>query len=279
MGNLYGLIGYPTSHSMSPIMHNQAFASLHLPHHYQAFSVHPQQLAAAISGIKALGVSGFNVTIPHKVTVMDYLDEIDELAANIGAVNTVKNVDGKLIGYNTDGAGFLLSLKQLHSAPLVEKSVLIIGAGGAARAILATLLHEGIKTVDIANRTVSKAEALVTRSGNTSSRVFSLTEAAQLLGKYDIIVNTTSVGMSPHVDELPVSVENVSKGAVLCDIIYNPLETNWLKAGKVQGAITQNGIGMFVGQGALAFELWTNQKPNFEQMEQTVLNQLGGKTC
>lgn len=277
MGKLYGLLGHPVGHSMSPIMHNDQFAFLGLDCYYHAFDVHPEELENAVKGIRSLGLSGFNVTIPHKVEIMKYLDEIDEEALQIGAVNTVVNRDDKLYGYNTDGKGFVVSLQNIAGLDLLNKKMLIIGAGGAARGIFVTLARMGAKKIDIANRTLEKAEQLISDNPYPiQSNARSIKEAEENLQDYQIIINTTSVGMSPKIEELPLQLTNMKPGTILSDIIYNPLETKWLKEGKTLGALTQNGVGMFVGQGALAFEMWTKKKPDFSRMEQIVMKQLGG---
>lgn len=277
MQKLYGLVGNPIEHSKSPHMHNTCFQELGIAAFYHAFNVAPNQLQDAIKGMKALGLAGFNVTIPHKIECMNYLDEIDELALKIGAVNTVANKNGKLVGYNTDGLGFVKSLKELTNDSLDNKQILLIGAGGAARSIYMSLASYGVKQVDICNRTVSRAEDIIKDcTYSVSSKVKSLDEAEILLGEYDIIVNTTSIGMYPHINEMPISIEQLRKNTIVSDIIYNPLETKLLKEAKTRGAITQNGLGMFVYQGALAFEIWEGKLPNIERMKQVVLHTLGG---
>ena len=277
MGKLFGLLGHPVGHSMSPIMHNDQFSFLGLDCYYHAFDVHPDELENAVKGIRALGLSGFNVTIPHKVEIMKYLDEVDEEALQIGAVNTVVNQGGKLYGYNTDGKGFAVSLQNLAGEDFLNQKMLIVGAGGAARGIFVTLARMGAKKIDIANRTVEKAEGLITENPYPiQSCARSIKEAEENLHEYQIIINTTSVGMSPKIEELPLQLTNMKPGTILSDIIYNPLETKWLKEGKAIGALTQNGVGMFVGQGALAFEMWTKEKPDYTRMEQVVMKKLGG---
>lgn len=275
MGKLFALIGHPVGHSLSPMMHNDAFAAMGLPHQYQGFDVSPVDLKDAVIGMKALGVSGFNITVPHKVAVMQYLDAIDEEAERMGAVNTVVNENGSFLGTNTDGRGYLLSLQETVGENLSKKNILMIGAGGAARGVAFTLDRFGVRRLDVANRTVEKAESLV-KSGiyKSATHVLTLGEAAQHLGDYDIVINTTSVGMSPHIDHVPLPLNGISPGTVLSDLIYNPLQTKWLEEGKKRGATTMNGVGMFVNQGAFAFEYWTGQEPNRERMWQTVLNQL-----
>ncbi|HET7580889.1 MAG TPA: shikimate dehydrogenase [Bacillales bacterium] len=278
MGNLYALIGHPVGHSLSPEMHNEAFRSLGLPHHYESFDVAPVDLQEAIAGIKALGIAGFNITVPHKVEVMPYLDEMDEDARRIGAVNTVIHQDGRLIGRNTDGQGFLEALIDKAGEDLSEKRVLMIGAGGAARGVAVALDRHGVKQLDIANRTSEKAHALIAGSlQNEIAQVLALEEAVENMGDYDILINTTPVGMSPNTDDMPMPVDRIKPGAIMSDLIYNPLKTKWLEEGEKYGAVPMNGIGMFVNQGALAFEWWTGQSPDRERMRQTVLESLKGR--
>lgn len=277
MGKIFGLLGHPVGHSMSPVMHNDQFTFLGLDCNYHAFDVLPDELENAVKGIKALGISGFNVTIPHKVEIMKFLDEIDDEAMQIGAVNTVVNRNGKLYGYNTDGKGFAVSLENKAGKDFLSKKMLIIGAGGAARGIFVTMARMGAIAIDFTNRTIEKAEQLISENPYPiQSNARSIKEAEEHLHEYQIIINTTSVGMSPKIEDLPLQLTNMKPGTILSDIIYNPIETKWLKAGKALGAVTQNGVGMFVGQGALAFEMWTNKKPDFNRMEQIVMKQLGG---
>lgn len=275
MGKVFALIGHPVGHSLSPMMHNDAFHALDLPHHYVSFDVKPADLKEAVSGIRALGIAGFNITVPHKVNVMQYLDEIAEEARQIGAVNTVINRDGKLIGTNTDGRGYLLSLKEKTGEHLSEKRVLMIGAGGAARGVAVTLDRYGVKRLDIANRTFEKAKTLIeTGIRRTPAHALTLEEAALHLADYDVIINTTSVGMSPNVEDMPLPVEGIRPGTILSDLIYNPLRTKWLLEGESLGGIVMNGIGMFIEQGALAFEAWTGLSPDRERMRKIVVDEL-----
>lgn len=274
MEKLYGVIGDPISQTLSPSMHNAAFNHLGLSAKYLPFHVTPGQLSQAIEGVRGLGVAGLNVTIPHKVSVMNLLDEIDPLAMRIGAVNTIVNENGKLIGYNTDGAGYVSSLKHITAERnLEEHSILIVGAGGAARAIYYTLLEEGVKKVAIANRTIETAKQLI-QSNNTN--VMSLSDAEDVVDDYDIIINTTSIGMYPYLENMPIQLGKIKEKTIVSDIIYNPIETKWLKQARKLGAQTQNGIDMFVFQGALAFEKWTGIYPSVEVMRKTVLTKLGG---
>lgn len=274
---LYGVIGNPIGHSLSPDMHNDAFSSMQIDAHYHAFRIEEDKLLDAVKGFRAMEISGFNVTIPHKVAIMEHLDSVDELAKQIGAVNTVINQNGKLIGYNTDGAGYVRALESIVSGSLMNKRVLLLGAGGACRAIFFTLASKGITKIDIANRTVSRAEDLIKSCKyHTFSHAVTMEEAFQQEHTYDIIVNTTSVGMYPNVDETPLSIRHLREGAIVSDIIYNPRETMFLTEAKRAGAIVQNGIDMFVYQGALAFQLWTGTWPNVERMKKLVIAKLGG---
>lgn len=277
MKKVYAVIGDPIGHSMSPAMQNKAFQNEKLDAEYLAFHVKPDCLEDAIKGMKALGISGFNITIPHKETVIPFLDDVDELAKAIGAVNTVINKDGRLIGYNTDGVGYIKALQEVHSFELTTKKTLLIGAGGAARAIYFTLVKEGVKKVDIANRTKDRAVSLISDCPyENSSLALTLEEAEQKIAEYDLIIQTTSIGMSPNVDDSPLDVTNIKPTALVSDIIYNPLKTKILRDAEKNGAEVQNGVGMFVYQGAIAFQLWTGIMPDTSKMKQIVLNNLGG---
>lgn len=278
LGKLYGLIGHPVEHSMSPCMHNKAFLQMQLEHQYHAFDIEPQRLADGIKALRLLNVSGFNVTIPHKVEIMKYLDDIDEEAVLIGAVNTVVNMEGRLIGYNTDGRGYVESLNSVLQLPLPENKVLVIGAGGAARAIITSMVLRGVKELHIINRTLEKARQIKANCDQFKTKIelYSLNDQELDLSVYDIIINTTSIGMFPRVDEIPLPLNQIRSGTICSDLIYNPLKTNWLQEAEQKGAIIHSGVGMFVQQGALAFELWTSRKPNIEEMTKTVMRQLGG---
>lgn len=274
---LYGVIGDPISHSMSPDMHNDAFTDQELEAYYNAFHVLPSHLEEAVKGMKALGVRGFNVTVPHKTAIIPLLDQVDQLAAAIGAVNTVKYEDGQFIGYNTDGLGFVAGLKEELHDSLAEKKTLIIGAGGAARGIYYSLVKEGVHEIDIANRTVSRAQQIIEENPYEATSIsLSIQSAEEHLHEYDLIINTTSIGMKPKVDEMPLSLQYLRSDAFVSDIIYNPLETKFLSEAKKKGASIQNGLPMFIHQGALAFHIWTGLEPNIERMKAIVLRKLGG---
>ncbi|QOY36220.1 shikimate dehydrogenase [Anaerobacillus isosaccharinicus] len=282
MNKLYGLLGHPVGHSMSPLMHNDAFKQLGINGYYHAFDVPEDKLKEAVDALRLFNISGLNVTIPHKVTIMEFLDEIDEEALMIGAVNTVVNIEGRLIGYNTDGRGYLTSLLTKLNKPLKDSNVLVIGAGGAARGIVTALANDGVALLTIANRTIEKADEIKNhylKYREANINVLPLKKAQLNLARYDIVINTTSIGMSPRVDEVPISIDHIKQTAVLSDLIYNPIETKLLQLGNKKGIITHNGVGMFVEQGALAFLKWTGKQPDTEKMTKIVMQQLGGSTC
>ncbi|NHM30394.1 shikimate dehydrogenase [Neobacillus terrae] len=279
MKKLYAVLGDPISQSMSPQMHNDLFAFYGVDAAYHAFQVKTEELSDAIKGLKAIGASGFNVTIPHKSAIIPLLDAVDPLALEIGAVNTVVNQDGRLIGFNTDGPGFLTGI-QSEMPDIFGKRILLIGAGGAARAIYFTLAKAGAARVDIYNRTQERAKALIDSSPYSHlSNAVSLQQVQEELPIYDLIVQTTSVGMYPRENEKPLTLENLSETSVVTDIIYNPLETQFLAAAKKKGARIQNGVEMFIYQGAIAFEKWTGVFPDTNRMRKNVLQQLGGTIC
>jgi len=277
MKKLFGVLGNPIGHSMSPVMHNDLFSLYNIDAEYLPFLVQEDELRDAVNGLRALGAGGFNVTVPHKSSIIPFLDEVDELAASIGAVNTVVNKDGKLIGYNTDGLGFLKGL-DAYLNKIEGQKILVIGAGGAARAIYFTLAKEKPMQIDIANRTLEKAVQLIEECPySISSKALTLKDASSELGEYDLIIQTTMIGMEPNITEQPITLEYLRENSVVCEIIYNPLETRILLEAKSIGARVQNGIDMFVYQGALAFEKWTGIFPDIQRMKENVLGQLGGK--
>ncbi|ADH99885.1 shikimate dehydrogenase [Salisediminibacterium selenitireducens] len=277
MKQIFGVFGDPIEHSMSPAMHEAALSHAGIDGAYHAFHVKPEGLQDAVKGVRALGIRGVNVTIPHKVDVMKHLDAIDPLAERIGAVNTIVNDDGVLTGFNTDGAGYLEGLRPLLTHPLTDMRVLIIGAGGAARAVAMTLASKEVKELYVANRTETKAGELAKAcKPYAASRSLTLSLAQARLMEFDLVINTTSVGMSPNVDNIPISLEMLGRDTIVTDLIYNPMETRLLKMARQKGAKTQNGLNMFVLQGGLAFEKWTGKTAPRDIMRQTVLDQLGG---
>jgi shikimate dehydrogenase len=274
-----GLIGDPVEHTMSPPMQNAAFKKLGLDYIYLPFRVKPEELPRAVAGLKALNVKGFNVTTPHKVSVIPLLDGLDPLAEKIGAVNTVVNDGGELRGYNTDATGFLRALLGKGVRP-EGKNVVILGAGGAARAIAYILIENG-SHLTILNRKLELDWAeniaqLILEDFGREVRVMELLPrhlSAALKGG-DILVNATSVGMSPASGRSPVPARLLHRRLVVFDIVYNPMMTKLLKDSKAAGARTIDGVDMLAWQGALAFERWTGQAAPLALMRREALKLL-----
>jgi len=274
MKNL-GIIGYPIGHSMSPHMHNAVIKALDLDYTYIAMSVKPEALKVAVFGLRALNFRGFNVTIPHKIAIVEYIDEINQGAKAIGAVNTVVNNDGKLRGYNTDYIGFIVPLKKMNFS-IKDKNALVLGAGGAARAVLWGLISEGASRITVVGRNLEKLNAL----RDQFKEYFEIEIIDWNEDKYaercktaDIIVNTTPLGMHPKVDACPpIDWSCVNKKALAYDLIYTPAITKFLAQAKKNGNTILNGESMLVEQGAAAFKMWTSQ----EALTQVMHNVLAG---
>ena len=272
---MHGVFGDPVKHSKSPVMHNRAFRELGLNGAYAAFHVRADQLKEAVQGIRALRFRGVNVTIPHKVAVMAYLDDIDDDARAIGAVNTIVNDGGRLIGYNTDGIGYVRSLKEELGLTVRGKTVLLLGAGGAARGVAYALAKEGAGAVWIANRTVEKAVELAKAIRPlTETRGMGYDEIGAVASEVDLVVHNTSVGMHPNVDDVLIDTSWFHERLTVSDLIYNPLKTRLLREAAARGARTHSGLGMFVYQGAYAFEYWTGRPAPVEAMRDAVLRSL-----
>jgi len=272
-----GIIGDPIEHTLSPRMHNAAFQSAGLDYIYVPFRVRREDLTLAIQGMRALHIRGLSVTIPHKVAVMSLLDEIDPLAQKIGAVNTVSNECGVLTGYNTDSTGFLRAL-EAEKIDLKGKNVCILGAGGAARAIAFSVADRGAR-LTILNRHPDSAEGLANRilkffRQHVLALELNRENLKTALRGTDLLVNTTSVGMSPNFDETPVPLTLLNRKLIIFDIIYNPLKTRLLEGAEKRGARVISGLQMLVWQGAAAFELWTGAKAPMERMREATLKAL-----
>ncbi len=272
MDVIYGIIGDPIEHSLSPAMHNAAYESLGLSDHcYLAFHVKPEDLQEALARAKALGIRGLNVTIPHKEAVTRLVD-LDANARRIGAVNTVDIMNMK--GYNTDGSGAVCALEEA-GVSVRGKSVLVMGAGGAARAIAFALNDRGAD-LHIVNRTPERARLLAEGVADDVGWN-SINKLEQYAGNSDIIINTTPVGMHPHVDESLITSNMMHEGQIVFDIVYNPVETRLLKEAKKAGAITIDGVKMLVYQGVKAFTVFTGIDPPADVMEGAVRARLGGE--
>ena len=264
--SLYAVLGDPVSHSLSPVMHNSAFAHIGYNGVYLAFNVKDRDLASAISGIKALGIKGASITIPHKVAVVEFLDEVDEKALKIGAVNTIVNRDGKLFGYNTDCLGATDAL--LEKTGIKDKDVVILGSGGAARAIGFGIVSEGGR-LTISGVLKDEGENLAKDLGVD---YYHLSEFRNIDCR--ILINATPVGMTPDTEAMPIQSEDLNKDMVVMDIVYNPIKTRLLKEAEDIGCITVDGASMFVYQGAAQFEMWTGKKAPVNIMRSTVINAL-----
>lgn len=276
------LIGDPVEHSLSPVIHNAAFQNLGFNFIYVAFAVSKGELKDAVVGARSLGFHGLNVTMPYKKAVMKYLDKVDLTAKSIGAVNTILNCNGKLVGYNTDGQG-AMSAFQENGIYIEEKKMTLLGAGGAAKAI-AYEAAQVVKELVVLNRTSAKAQQLAKAlrlelGANVKGRNLSPALLNEELNDTDILVNATSVGMEPKLDSSPVPSDLLRSDMVVMDIIYNPLETKLLKDAKSVGAKVVSGIEMLVYQGAAAFQIWTNCPAPVRIMKNAVLLKLqeGGK--
>jgi len=270
---LIGLIGDPISHSKSPIMHNTMLDKLGLNYRYLAFNVSANRLEQALDGIRALNIKGINVTIPHKVNVMKYLDDISEEAIKIGAVNTIVNQGGKLIGYNTDGEGYVRSLVEETGVSLKDKRIMLLGAGGAAKAIGYTLSMLNLGSIVIINRNLEKAAELKAVIGkNVSTDSAGIDEINDYINNVDIIINTTSIGLYPNIEQSLINKELINPSHLVSDIIYNPLITKLLIDADAKGAMVHTGLGMFIYQGAIAFEKWTGVYPDTKFMRDTVID-------
>jgi shikimate dehydrogenase len=265
---LTGIFGYPIEHTLSPAMHNAAFKALGLDYCYVPFQVTPEHLRDAVKAIKALNLCGVNVTVPHKEKVLPLLDEINEEASFIGAVNTIVNRGGKLTGYNTDGKGFIHVLAERRIS-LAEKNILIIGAGGASRAI-SYYLCQNSKTLQIYNRTPHRAHKLVKDLKRLCSNV-SLCENISHVKDFHIIVNATPVGLKNE-DPSPLDISLLKKNQIICDLIYK--KTRLLKGAFRKGCKVIDGSGMLLWQGMLAFELWTGKKPPAEVMRKALKSRI-----
>ena len=278
MMKVYAVLGDPIGHSMSPAMHNAAFGALGMPCIYHAFRVRPSDLRDAIYGAKALGFGGLNLTIPLKEEALKYV-EPDPIAARIGAVNTIDFADG-ITGHNTDGIGAMRALEDA-GVTVADRNILIIGAGGAARAIAFQFGYSGGEIV-IANRTGERADRLArdVRSGlselgkTPSIESIGLGALPEKIADADILINATSVGMHPDVDATPVPAGLLRPGLAVFDIVYNPRRTRLLLEAERKGATIVEGVRMLVHQGAEAFSIWTGRKPPVDVMVAAVVREL-----
>ena len=274
---LLAVIGAPIGHSLSPIIQNAALHAAGLDYVYTALPVRADALASAVRGLRDAGIAGFNVTIPFKTEIIPLLDALSEDARRIHAVNTVVIEDGRMVGHNTDVAGFLAGFAERGIA-LTGKNAVLIGAGGAARAALWGLLRSGVRSVVIGVRNASKGAALAADfAADGDVRVLSFDDAAWIAAcsDADLVVQTTPLGMTPHTEEMPpVDAAVINPSAVVYDLIYTPAETRFLREARARGCETINGETMLVAQGAEAFHLWTGIRPDVELMKRVLREEL-----
>ena len=273
--NIVGLIGHPVEHSFSPPMHNAAFDELGMDYAYVAFDVNPNDLKTAIEGAQSLNIKGFNVTIPHKVDVMQYLDELDEVARLIGAVNTIdfKN----LKGYNTDGIGAVKAIEEVTS--IKNKNVVVAGAGGASRAISFYIAKYGAESLTILNRNEAKAESLASDVSDSGLIGEVASDSINAIGNYmegaDVLIDTTPLGMHPNISDEPiVKADMMDEDLVVFDAVYNPNETVLIKEAIKANAKPVYGIKMLLYQGAESFKIWTGKTAPVDVMEKALRNTL-----
>ncbi len=273
--NLVILLGNPLGHSISPPMHNRVFEKLGMDYCYMPVEVTPENLEKVFSGLACMNVAGFNVTIPHKIQVMGYLDELDPLAETIGAVNTICVKDGRTKGYNTDGEGFIRSLTEETGMSPKRKRFFLLGSGGAARAIAMTLASHGAEKIYLCNRTASKAAGL---AGEINKNIRQCAEAVEqsledqqkAIRECEVLINGTNLGMHPQEDLLPIEESLLSPDLIVADIVYNPLMTRLLRSARDIGCPIVPGLGMLIYQGAAAFKLFTGVDPLVSEMSEVV---------
>lgn len=278
MSYKFGLIGYPIQHSLSPWIHDKFLSQLRLEGTYSIIEIHPENdsFDQEMERLRNSDLDGFNVTVPYKEKVIPYLDELDLQAKQIGAVNTIRSQDGKWIGYNTDGIGYVRSLVSAY--PSIEQNkqqqILLLGAGGAAKGIYHALKFNHFSNITIANRSIERAQEIKKDDDVTS--VITLQEAEEQLSRYDLIIQTTSVGMKPHIDDTIISLEHVKEGAIVSDIVYQPLLTKFLQEAKRRSCPIHFGHTMLLYQAQYAFELWTGKLPEMTGLADELQSVLEG---
>ncbi len=271
MTRTFAVIGDPIDHSMSPNIHSAAFRELGMDCAYIAYRIPRDELEEGLEGLKRIKVDGFNVTIPHKIEMMRHLDRVDESCSLIGAVNTVTNRDGLLKGYNTDMDGFLDPLKE-RRPDIGGSSVLLLGAGGAARALVTAFAREGAAGITIANRTVQKAAGLAefAQRMHLKSRAVGIDSIGDSAKDYDIIVNATAAGLRG--EPSPISLKGISADTIVYDIVYSPMNTDFIRKAKEEKAVIIFGYEMLLGQAARTFEIWHDgTKPPYKAMKRALL--------
>ncbi|MFO5474933.1 MAG: shikimate dehydrogenase [Dolichospermum sp.] len=280
---ILGVIGHPIEHSLSPLMHNAALTKLGLDYVYLPFPVAPENLTTAIAGFASIGVVGFSITIPHKQAILPLLSEISPIAQAIGAVNTVVNKGNKWLGTNTDVEGFIAPLQTTYHQDWSQKKAVILGNGGAARAVVAGCIQLGLAEIHVVGRNLQKLQVFKQSWQNSpfadKFQVHEWTELPNLLHQANLLVNTTPIGMYPHVEQSPLSSQEMSYlpgDAIAYDLIYIPKPTKFLHLAQKQGIVTIDGLEMLVQQGAAALKIWLQKETvPVTQMRQALQNHLG----
>jgi shikimate dehydrogenase len=276
---LVGAFGYPIAENPTGIMQEAAFQALGINWRYLLIEVQPRYLKDAVQGVRAFQMQGINLTIPHKVEVLKYLDHVSEDARLIGAVNTVRRVEDQLIGENTDGKGFIRSLQEDAKISPQGKNALIIGAGGAARAIAVELALAGAKHVTILNRSKERGEplaALINQKTSAQAEFIHWQSAFSIPSSVDILINATSIGLYPNINEKPnIDFNSIRSSMLVCDVIPNPPQTAFLDEAKKRNATTLDGLGMLVYQGAIALKMWTGLEAPIAVMRQALEKAFG----
>jgi shikimate dehydrogenase len=274
---IYGIYGHPVEHTFSPGMHNAAFQKLDMDACYVPFAVHPGSLAEAVKAIVSLGLCGVNITVPHKERIIPYLDRLSEEAGLIGAVNTIEVRGGELIGHNTDGRGFLRSLKEYAKHDPRGEQFLFIGSGGAARSVGFSLALAGAKKIIFCDIDTKKADILardIRDKTGVDAEAITQEALAPHAAAAGCLINATPLGLKKG-DPLPLSRDLIRRQHLVCDLVYNPPETPFLKAAKARKAKRLAGLGMLLFQGVIAFEIWTGKKAPVSIMKNALLRQIG----
>ena len=270
MSKTFAVIGDPIDHSLSPHIHSAAFRELNLDCSYIGYRIPQNELREGIEGLKKIKINGFNITIPHKIEMMKYVDKIDETCSLIGAVNTVVNNEGVLKGYNTDMDGFLEPFKK-KKLKIKNCNVLLLGAGGAARAIVAGIAKEQAKSITIANRTLEKAKSLseFAKKIQIDANAIQISDVKDSAKNYDIIINATSIGLKN--EPSPILLEGINEKTIVYDIVYMPMNTDFLKKAKQNNATVILGYEMLLGQATRAFEIWHDMEAPYNAMKKALL--------
>lgn len=277
MSFTFGLIGYPIKHSLSPWIHEQFLNRTNQEGTYTIFEINPKDsFADELDKLRQQNLDGFNVTVPYKEEIIAYLDEVDAYAQKIGAVNTVLCKDGKWIGYNTDGLGYVRALEGKYPAITVdkEKKILVLGAGGAAKGIYHALIESGYEHITVANRTLDKAIALTNQQ--EASKATTIEKAVEAITTFDIIIQTSSVGMKPNTNDVIIEFRELKQEVIVSDIVYQPLMTKMLQQASTLGANIHFGHTMLLYQAQYAYEIWTGIEPNMDELDEALQQVLEG---